>query len=417
MKRIKLLILPALVLFSVSLIFAISTQAASTSIKSIEISPSQTIITTQTKDFSSCEENIPSFLILPPTKQEGKAGTTLTYNLEVKNNDIGCARRGLDFINLMPYVPPKGKTINDCYGLNKECVWKALFIYSQNNKEYQQPNFMLDSQETLTLKTSLTSKENWPAGEYLHGLRLEWTAPGATKPGGHKVGYLDKYEIIYKLISDDKTCPDGCRCAGDVVNCPVKPVCQSPCTVSGNTCSCPIPETNKTTPLCKTGNEPWCSDVEETETKICKEGCVCKGDITTCPTAEAQEIQTPIGSNQKTVSIEKKQGSLSIKEGKATAITQEKLTIQDDNLYLGTSAGKKEIKISPEEASTKATLTKVSAIELIEESQAPIYSVKGTKQAKLFLLIPVSIQIETKVSAESGEVISVKKPWWSFLTR
>ena len=85
-------------------------------------------------------------------------------------------------------------------------------------------------------------------------------------------------------------------------------------------------------------------------------------------------------------------------------------------LYVQTSVGPKEIKILPEEASAKTTaVTKISTIEIKEESQQPIYSVMGTKQAKLFFVIPVSIQIETKVSAESGNVISVKKPWWSFL--
>jgi len=39
----------------------------------------------------------------------------------------------------------------------------------------------------------------------------------------------------------------------------------------------------------------------------------------------------------------------------------------------------------PEEASSRATaVTKVNTIELKEESQQPIYSVHGTKQAKLF---------------------------------
>jgi len=96
--------------------------------------------------------------------------------------------------------------------------------------------------------------------------------------------------------------------------------------------------------------------------------------------------------------------------------TDKGIEIKESKLYIQTSVGPKEVKILPEEASSNATaVTEISAIELKEESQQPIYSVKGTKQAKLLFIISVSMQIETKVSAESGNVISVKKPWWSFL--
>lgn len=95
-----------------------------------------------------------------------------------------------------------------------------------------------------------------------------------------------------------------------------------------------------------------------------------------------------------------------------------KLVIENSRLLMETSAGKKQINILPEEALSKATVTtNVNAIKLKEESQQPIYSIKTTEQTKLFFVIPVSMQIETKVSAESGNVISVKRPLWSFLTR
>ena len=155
-------------------------------------------------------------------------------------------------------------------------------------------------------------------------------------------------------------------------------------------------------------------------TTVCPAGCVCKDDIITCPITGTKPIEVKISSEfgTKTVSIEQVFGGLSLQSEKATAITTEKLVIEENKLFLKTTAGNKEIKILPETASSKATtITKINTIELIEESQQPIYSVKGTKQARLFFVIPVSVQIETKVSAESGNVISVKKPWWSFLAR
>lgn len=162
------------------------------------------------------------------------------------------------------------------------------------------------------------------------------------------------------------------------------------------------------------------SQIEIVEPKPCPVGCTCSGDVTTCPVEGVEPIEAKIssGSETKTVSIEKVPSGLSLQSEKATAITTEKFVIEGNKLFLKTSTGNKEIKILPEEASSKATAaTEVNTIELREESQQPIYSVKGTKQAKLFFIIPVSMQIETKVSAESGNVISVKKPWWSFLAR
>jgi len=148
---------------------------------------------------------------------------------------------------------------------------------------------------------------------------------------------------------------------------------------------------------------------------------MCERETITCPTTETKSFEAKISSaisGVKAVSIEKAQDKLSIKTEKAIAITIEKIVIEENKLFLKTSTGNKEIKILPEEALSKATaVTKVSTIELKEVSQQPIYSVKGTKQAKLLFIIPVSMQIETKVSAESGNVISVKKPWWSFLAR
>jgi hypothetical protein len=156
-------------------------------------------------------------------------------------------------------------------------------------------------------------------------------------------------------------------------------------------------------------------------TKQCPVGCTCSGDTTTCPVEGIKPIEAKISSSEsgvKSVSIEKVPNGLSLQSEKATATTKETLVVEGNKLSLKTSTGNKEIKILPEEASSKATaVTEVSAIELKEESQQPIYFVKGTKQAKLLFVIPVSMQIETKVSAESGNVISVKKPWWSFLAR
>ncbi len=94
------------------------------------------------------------------------------------------------------------------------------------------------------------------------------------------------------------------------------------------------------------------------------------------------------------------------------------LIVEESKLFMETSAGKEPINIIPEDAiavSETPNTESIKNIELKEESEKPVYSIKGIKRARILFLFPVSFEIETKVSAETGQVISVKKPWWSFL--
>ena len=81
-----------------------------------------------------------------------------------------------------------------------------------------------------------------------------------------------------------------------------------------------------------------------------------------------------------------------------------------------TSVGSQEIKISPAEASGKVPeAVSVQEVKLEEVSQEPVYNISGIEEAKVLFIIPVSFSVETQVSAQTGEIMSVKKPWWSFL--
>lgn len=93
-----------------------------------------------------------------------------------------------------------------------------------------------------------------------------------------------------------------------------------------------------------------------------------------------------------------------------------KLEIKESKIIMETSAGKKQI-IMPESAVEYSAASKeeVKKIELKEKLQKPVYSVSAVKQAKLLFFIPVSMDIETDVDAETGKIISVNKPWWGFL--
>ena len=98
----------------------------------------------------------------------------------------------------------------------------------------------------------------------------------------------------------------------------------------------------------------------------------------------------------------------------------QELVIEESKLLMITSDGKKPINISPADAvevSGTPDQKAIKEIELKEEAKKPIYLIQGTKRAKLFFLIPVSMKIESKIDAGSGKVLAVKKPWWSFLAR
>ena len=111
-------------------------------------------------------------------------------------------------------------------------------------------------------------------------------------------------------------------------------------------------------------------------------------------------------------------GQLSLRSKKATAVTNENLIAQENKLFIDTIEGKQEIKILPNSASEiaiESVIQTVKEIELKEDAAKPVYSVKGTKQARILFIFPVTLEIETKIDAKKGNIISVKKPWWSFL--
>lgn len=105
--------------------------------------------------------------------------------------------------------------------------------------------------------------------------------------------------------------------------------------------------------------------------------------------------------------------------GSASADYTGKVEVRESKIMMNTSAGERQILVMPADAirisgiAGNASMT----VELKEKSSKAVYSVTGARQARLFFIIPVSMEISADVDAETGNVISVSKPWWSFLTR
>lgn len=211
-------------------------------------------------------------------------------------------------------------------------------------------------------------------------------------------------EISTDKIITTNVCPEGCTCVDNTVSCPVplvtpsSPACPIGCTCSNGLVSCRV------TPI----------------SKVCPVGCDCSEQGTIkCPTEQRPidvEIQTL--SNPVPVRIQKIENSVSVESEGVSATTQQKLILNNSKLYLGSVSEEKQIRISPQEALSKIEkTTEVQRFELTQPEEKPVYEITGVRQAKILYLFPVSIPIETKIDANTGEILSVTKPWWDLLAR
>jgi hypothetical protein len=92
-------------------------------------------------------------------------------------------------------------------------------------------------------------------------------------------------------------------------------------------------------------------------------------------------------------------------------------------LNLSGLTGIKEIKVLPDklvdELSKKPGFQRQSIkdISLKVENEMPVYNVEGRVQVKILGLIPAEMNVKAKVDAQTGEILGVERPWWSFLAR
>ena len=79
--------------------------------------------------------------------------------------------------------------------------------------------------------------------------------------------------------------------------------------------------------------------------------------------------------------------------------------------------GDKELKVTPDQAVKKAKADYQSNVELIKENEKLVYRIKDIQPKKVLWIFPVKVsrQIDVDATKEGGEVLKIKKPWWSFL--
>jgi len=86
-------------------------------------------------------------------------------------------------------------------------------------------------------------------------------------------------------------------------------------------------------------------------------------------------------------------------------------------VYVSTPYGDIELKISPSDAKNAAEEygILVKAIEIDNDGGQVVYVAIGQKGVKLLGILPVSATIQQTINAQTGEIVSVKNPWWAFL--
>jgi uncharacterized protein (UPF0216 family) len=91
-------------------------------------------------------------------------------------------------------------------------------------------------------------------------------------------------------------------------------------------------------------------------------------------------------------------------------------TKEEGKIYIN----EKEVKIMPDTASEKAIevleMKKEITIELKDVGKT-IYSIEGVKDVKIVGLFEKEMLLKTEIDAETGDIISIEKPWWAFLAK
>ena len=148
---------------------------------------------------------------------------------------------------------------------------------------------------------------------------------------------------------------------------------------------------------------------EEKTGQECVEGCTCTGVVMKCETENGREM-----------TIYAKSGNIIFQVKGVNASTQITLYHHNKTTYAELENKTiKEIKIMPDEVEEKLEKKIKNKIEnqTITLNKDGFYEIRGKKKARLFFLFLVREKVDAKISAEDGEIIKIRNPWWGFLAK
>ena len=132
------------------------------------------------------------------------------------------------------------------------------------------------------------------------------------------------------------------------------------------------------------------------------------------------EIKAKIGEIE--IKIKREQNKIHIEnDGVETEIRLElndRIRIENNQLILNKSGVERVLTVLPIQAMNqlKATNLTITNMSLITEQERSVYKVNEKRKAKILGLIQVELDVESRIDATNGELISSLRPWWSFLT-
>lgn len=167
----------------------------------------------------------------------------------------------------------------------------------------------------------------------------------------------------------------------------------------------------------------------------CPMDCVCNEDSMAClfnPNEGPSDPQEIIGSSNTTQAPGSPSnppsegptiviiGKTTIKAGNVESKTAQDVSYENNKVYAETAAGKKEIKIMPDTASERAIerlgeLNFTIILKEVGQDTKLVYEMNATKEARVIGIFKVKAEVKARVDAQTGEIISVKRPWWAFL--
>jgi len=165
---------------------------------------------------------------------------------------------------------------------------------------------------------------------------------------------------------------------------------------------------------------PW----QKRNESECLEGCECHGAVQSCETEDGKTMTIEAGRSGNIITITVEKNGNRSECNTSLEMEQERDREKNETrLYTYLSNGRKaEVKIMPDAASEKAIerLGELNfTVELKEigkgEEVQLAYELKAGKEGKILGLFRKQAQLGIEVSAENGEVIRVRRPWWAFL--
>ena len=137
------------------------------------------------------------------------------------------------------------------------------------------------------------------------------------------------------------------------------------------------------------------------------------GGRASIPASAPKNAETETGWENATIN-QISEGNAEITSDGVVATTKEKLGSDGKSLLISGT----QIKITPSAAAQnamKAIETQTLGAVSIEGEKRPVYKVETKKAGRLIWILPVELEVKAKVDVQTGQVIEIEKPWWSFL--